>query len=149
MEVFSFTRPFWPHPQNATVFLNGRLTAARFLQRQDAQRRGQRLARPPPRIRRRHQRRQRLAARRRDAGKRSPERLLQRDAGPVARQGEAALYQPTQPPPPSSVAPGVVIAAGTTQRSKSSGRTKPSFAAASFSVMFSASAVLPIFTALS
>ena len=67
-----------------------------------------------------------------DMHKRRPELLLQCDAGAVAGERETALDQATQPPPPGSVAPGTVIAAGTTQRSKSSGRTKPSCSAACF-----------------
>ena len=72
---------------------------------------------------RRHQRGQGLLAAGRDMRERRPEILLQRDAGAVAGKGEAALDQAAQPPPPGSVALGSVIAAGTIQRSKSSGRT--------------------------
>ena len=52
-----------------------------------------------------------------------PEFLFQGHAGAMAREGEAAFDQATQPPPPGSVTPGSVIAAGTPRRSKSSGRT--------------------------
>jgi hypothetical protein len=120
-----------------------------FTQRQHAQRGGQGTSRLAFGIRGGDQRRQGLAAPGRDMRQCRPELLLQRNAGAVAGEREAAFDQATQPPPPGSVAPGTVIAAGTTQRSKSSGRTKPSFSAACFKVMFSARASLPIFTALS
>jgi hypothetical protein len=78
---------------------------------------------------------------------RSPELLLQRNAGAMTGEREASLDQATQPPPPDSVAPGIIVADGATQRSKSSGRTKPGRAAASFKVMSAASKSLPIVTA--
>ena len=102
-----------------------------------------------PRVRGGHERRQGLVAVGCDVHQGGPEFLLQRDAGAVAREREAALDQAAQPPPPGSVAPGTVFAASTTQRSRFSGRTKPRRSAACFKVMFSARASLPILTALS
>src|SRR5262249_4785298 len=96
-----------------------------------------------------HERSQRLLSAGGDVHQRCPELFLQRDAGAVASEREAALDQSTQPPPPGSEALGTVIAGGTTQRSTSSGRTKPRCSAARFGVSSSARASLPIITSLS
>src|SRR4051794_5292172 len=110
-------------------------------QRENSERGGQRLLRRAFRVHPSHQGGQGLAPPLRDLVQRVPELRLQRHAGPVPGEAEATLDEAQAYSP--SVAPGSVISAGCTQRSKSSGLTKPSASAASRSVMFSASAFLP------
>lgn len=119
---------------------------AAMAQRVEPQGRGQGLAWPAHGIELGDQRRER--ARCRDPGEGGPELGLERDAGAVAGQSEAALDQAGRHHSAARAAEPI-MSSGRTQRSNSSALTWPSRTAASFSVMFSESASLPIATALS
>ena len=80
------------------------------------------------------------------AARLSPRRAA---ASSSAVQNSASSATEVRLHPPSSVVPGRTISSGRTQRSKSSGATWPSRAAASFRVMSSLRASFAIATALS